>query len=121
MSPNRGPVPLGGAVANAAEGPTPKKHNPITLSSRGWCPGPDDGSLAETKSWIHRSMRSASVIPVTTYRAAACLNISAQSHVFEQVVAPYVGPGGTLAVREGMGGHGFISARLPSSCPGHLD
>ena len=48
MTPNRGPVPLGGAAATAAEGPTPTKHNSMTLSSHGWCPGPDDGSLAET-------------------------------------------------------------------------
>ena len=48
MTPNRGPVPLGGAAATAADGPTPPKHNSMTLSSRGWCPGPDDGSLAET-------------------------------------------------------------------------
>ena len=64
MSPNRGPVPLGGAAAVAAEGPTPKQHSSMTLSSRGWCPGPDDGSLAETKSRLHRIMRSAIVAPV---------------------------------------------------------
>ena len=64
MSPNRGPVPLGGAAAVAAEGPTPKQHSSMTLSSRGWCPGPDDGSRAETKSRLHRIMRSAIVAPV---------------------------------------------------------
>ena len=64
MSPNRGPVPLGGAAAVAAEGPTPKQHSSMTLSSREWCPGPDDGSRTETKSRLHRIMRSAIVAPV---------------------------------------------------------
>ena len=36
----------------------------MTVSSRGWCPGPDDGSRAETKSRLHRIMRSAIVAPV---------------------------------------------------------
>ena len=63
--PTVGPPPRGGLLQMQQRAPPQRNTmHSLTLSSRGWCPGPDDGSLAETKSWLHRSMRSAGLSPV---------------------------------------------------------
>ena len=49
---NRGPVSLGGA----AGGSHPKEKPTLSLSSRWWCPGPDDGSLAETNFHVMQNV-----------------------------------------------------------------
>ena len=56
VAPARVSVPSGGAAAAAAEDTTSSCSLRLNLSSRWWCPGPDDGSLAETSCQTRRRL-----------------------------------------------------------------